>query len=63
METKNEIEVLENIIRILNRCLVISVKNARLVEVKSTLQNINTCKKELKKIREKQALGDSTKEK
>ena len=54
---EREIEVVENIIRILNECLSISLKNKRKEEAKSTIKDIHMCKKELQRLKEqKEAL-------
>jgi hypothetical protein len=49
-EVEREIEVVKNMIDILNRCLFISLKNHRVREVKSTVKDIQLCKKELRKL-------------
>jgi hypothetical protein len=49
---EREIEVVENIIRILNECLSISLKNKRKEEAKSTIKDIHMCKKELQRLKE-----------
>jgi hypothetical protein len=49
---EREIEVVENIIRILNECLSISLKNKRKEEAKSTIKDIHLCKKELQRLKE-----------
>ena len=52
MKAVNEIEVVENIIRLLNECLSISLKNKRKEEAKRTIQDIHLCKKELNRLKE-----------
>lgn len=49
-EVKREIEVVENMIRILNNCLVLYVRKNELRNIKNTLKDIQLCKKELKKL-------------
>ena len=49
---EREIEVVENIIRILNECLSISLKNKRKEEAKNTIKDIHMCKKELQRLKE-----------
>jgi hypothetical protein len=49
-KVEREIEVLRHMIDLLNRCLIISLKNVKLSETKSILKDIQTCKKELNKL-------------
>lgn len=48
---EREIEVVENIMRLLNECLTISLKNKRREEAKNTMKDIHLVKKELNKLK------------
>jgi hypothetical protein len=50
MKVKEEIEVVENMIRLLNECLVISKRHKRKYEVKNIENDLEVCKAELKKL-------------
>lgn len=50
MEAEKEIKLIQSMIDLLYRCLFISIKNKRIQEIKSTLNDIQICKKELKKL-------------
>lgn len=47
---EREIQVVENIIRLLNECLAISLKNKQKEECKSILLDMKYCKNELKRL-------------
>lgn len=49
-DKEKEIRAVENIIRLLNSCLVIHLRNADLKSVKATIIDIQKCKRELKKL-------------
>ncbi len=60
---EREIEVVENIMRILNECLAISLKNKRREEAKRTIQDIHLVQKELSRLKvEREAALVSVKE-
>jgi hypothetical protein len=61
-EIEREIEVLEHMIDLLNRCLYISLKNYRYKEIKSTLSDIQTCKRELRKVKARDIEREAQKE-
>jgi hypothetical protein len=52
-EIEKEMQVIENIIRLLNECRNIALSNNRLEEVESCNKDIETCKQHLKKLWEK----------
>jgi prefoldin subunit 5 len=49
-EIEREVQVIENLIRILNDCRNIALTNNRLEEVESCTNDIETCKQHLKKL-------------
>jgi hypothetical protein len=63
MEIERELEVVQHMLDSLKQCLFISLANRRLNDSKSILSDIKIVKSELKRIKEKQALGDSAREK
>jgi hypothetical protein len=63
MEIERELEVVQHMLDSLKQCLFISLSNRRLNDSKSILSDIKIVKSELKRIKEKQALGDSAREK
>lgn len=50
MKLDREIEVVENIISVLNRCFILHLKRMNYEDAKKTLKDINLVKKELKKL-------------
>lgn len=54
-----EIEVLENMIRILNECFVLFMKEMHYKSAKNTLSDIQKCKKELKRLKETESARDA----
>lgn len=60
---KEEKEVVEKMLEMLYQCLFISVSNRRFKETRTIISDIKIVKTELRRIRLKQALGDSIKEK
>jgi hypothetical protein len=64
---EKEIHVLEGIIKLLNRCLKVSLKNYNFKHAKRTKLDIQVCKKELEKLLvakegEQQAIKEQEKE-
>jgi hypothetical protein len=49
-EIIREIEVVENMIKLLKECLAISLSNKRKEEAKRTIQDIKLCETELQKL-------------
>ncbi|MBT2728364.1 hypothetical protein J7E63_15645 [Bacillus sp. ISL-75] len=63
-DLEKEILVIKNMIDILNRCLMISITNARIRETINTRKDIKICKKELKKLLEaRDEIGNVAREK
>jgi hypothetical protein len=59
-DLNREIEVVENIIEILNRCLVVHKLEKQASSVVSCLNDIRLCKKELKRLKaEKEQIRDA----
>lgn len=61
MEIETEIKIVQHMLDSLKQCLFISLSNRRLNESKRILSDIKIVKGELRRIKEKQALGDSEK--
>jgi ribosomal protein L16/L10AE len=51
---EKEIQIVENMIRLLNQCLTIHLKKRQFKEVKRVLSDIRICKDEIKKIQKHQ---------
>jgi hypothetical protein len=52
MKVKREIEVINNLIRLLNNCLVIAITHKRKDEIQEIRKDIALCKAELNKLME-----------
>lgn len=57
MKVNKEIEVVQNLIRLLNECLTIAVINRRKDEIHAIKRDIEQCKTELKKLIEQRELA------
>lgn len=49
-DIEREIQVVENIIKLLKDCLAISIRHKRKKECKSTLKDIKNCEEELQRL-------------
>lgn len=54
----NDIEIVENLIRILQKCYVLNMKNLDYREARKVAEDIKVCKIELRKIKKRKAAND-----
>jgi hypothetical protein len=49
-EIEKEIKAIENVVELLNECLIINLRNLKIQYAKNCLKDIQLCKRELKKL-------------